>query len=59
MLLSKGPLRPLGFDLAQHRQTLRPSVDGHFGGGALLLRIKPTSTPRPPRHQMEMGTKYE
>ena len=23
-----GPLGPLGFDFAQHRQTLRPSVDG-------------------------------
>ena len=27
--------------------------------GALVLCIKLTSTPRPPRHQVEMRTKYE
>ena len=28
LVLPKGPLGPLGFDFAQHRQTLRPSADG-------------------------------
>ena len=26
--VARGPLGPLGLDFAQHRQTLRPSVDG-------------------------------
>ena len=30
-----------------------------YSCGALVLCIETTSTPRPPRHQLEMRTKYE
>ena len=39
-LATYGPLGPLGFDFAQHRQPLRPSVDGIRSPASFRIAVK-------------------
>ena len=52
----------LGDVRARHHLAICADEGGHGweeGGGALVRCIKPTSTPCPPHHHVEMRTKYE